>query len=233
MVNTVVRELKVKVYLLKDIEFKHVNAAITGVIDKCLGKNEDYLKFHKNNNFKNYCFNLLYPLEKTKVYSAGNIYTFIVRSIDDKFADFILRNIVNEYTDKIKVLTINNSEVSKKAINYVYSITPVVIKLNDGYWRNNISIEEFEKRLKENIIKKYNDFYNTKINEDFEIFNHIKFNNIKPIATNYKNVNILGDKLSIEISQNSMAQELAYFMLGVGLGEMNSRSFGFVNFKWL
>lgn len=231
--DTVVRELKVKVYLLKDIKFNDVNAAISGVIDRCLGKNKDYLKFHEENNYKNYCFNLLYPLEKTKCYSAGNIYTFMLRSVDEKFINYIIKNLVNEYTDKIKVLTIESSEVPKKIINYVYSITPVVIKLDAGYWRNNISVQEFERKIQENIIKKYNDFYDTKIDENFELFNNIKFNNIKPVATKYKNVTMLGDKLNIKVAENSMAQELSYFMLGVGLGEMNSRSFGFVNYKWL
>lgn len=231
--DTVVRELKVKVYLLKDIKLKDVNVNITRLIDKCLSRDKYYLEFHNKNNFKNYCFNLLYPLEKTKIYRAGNIYTFILRSVDEELADFISKNLTNEYTNEIKVLTINDSIIPKKIISDVYSITPVVIKLDEGYWRNNISVEEFELRLKENIIKKYNDFYNTKIDEDFEIFNHIKFNNVKPIATDFKNVSILGDKLNIKIAENSMSQELTYFMLGAGIGEMNSRSFGFVNFKWL
>lgn len=49
----------------------------------------------------------------------------------------------------------------------------------------------------------------------------------------YKNINLLGDKIVLEVAQNHQAQELAYLALGVGLLENNSRGFGFVNFKYL
>ena len=61
----------------------------------------------------------------------------------------------------------------------------------------------------------------------------IKFENIKPISTKYKNISLLGDKMTLYIAENEMAQEMAYFILGTGLLEMGSRGFGYCNYKWI
>lgn len=69
-----------------------------------------------------------------------------------------------------------------------------------------------------------------------KIFNYIQLlslKNKKPISTNYKNIKLLGDKISLNISDEFLAQELAYMSLGTGLSEMNARGYGFVNFRWL
>ncbi|SHK79606.1 CRISPR-associated endoribonuclease Cas6 [Clostridium cavendishii DSM 21758] len=231
--NTIVNELKIKIYLLKDINSINCNTLIAMLIDKCLAKDEYYSIYHKENKYKNYCFNLLYPLEVSKVYKEGGIYTFIIRTVDKNLAEFLVKNLVNEYTDNIKVLTITKTVIPKKIITDIYSITPIIIKTDNGYWKNNISLDEFEERLKINLIKKWNSFHDTKINEDFELFKTIRFNNKKPVATNYKDIKLLGDKLNISISENDLSQELIYFALGTGLGELGARGFGFLNFKWL
>ena len=38
--------------------------------------------------------------------------------------------------------------------------------------------------------------------------------------------------MSIEVSDNEEAQKLAYMALGVGLGEMNARGFGYMGYRW-
>ena len=57
--------------------------------------------------------------------------------------------------------------------------------------------------------------------------------NKKPIGVEYKEIRLLGDKLNLQIADNEMAQELAYFLLGTGIGEMNSRGYGYCNFRWI
>ena len=49
----------------------------------------------------------------------------------------------------------------------------------------------------------------------------------------YKNVRLLGDKIRLSILDDKLSQTLAYFALGVGIGEMNSRGAGFLNYRWL
>lgn len=35
----------------------------------------------------------------------------------------------------------------------LYALTPVIMKSDEGYWKNKISLDEYERLLKENLIK--------------------------------------------------------------------------------
>lgn len=223
--------LKLKVFLLNNIGNKDALEKISELIDKSLSKHPKFLDFHSTNKFKNYSFNSLYKLEDDKIYKGGNIYSIIIRTVDKELSEYFKKNLLNEYTQHIKALTIENKTISKTYIEKVYSITPIIIKTEKGYWKEEMSMQDYEKRLKVNLIKKYNSYFNTKIDENFELFNMIEFNNNKPISTSYKNICLLGDKLTFYIANNETAQKLIYFALGVGIGEMNARGFGFINYK--
>ncbi|QUH21601.1 CRISPR-associated endoribonuclease Cas6 [Alkaliphilus sp. B6464] len=228
-----VYELKLKVFLLKNIDSKNALEKISELIDKSLSKNPELYEFHKKNQFKNYCFNSLYNLEQDGVYKEGSIYSVIIRTTDEKLSQYFKKNLVNEYTQYIKALTFENKIIPKKHIEKIYSITPLVVKTDNGYWRQELSLEAYGQRITANIIKKYNAYFNTRLDENFELFNMIEFNNRKPIATPYKNVSLIGDKLTFYIADNETAQKLAYFALGAGVGEMNSRGFGFINYTMI
>lgn len=232
-INNEVMELHTKVYLTKDIANNCASYEISKLCDKSLLHNNQFSSFHKENKYKNYCFNSFYPLEENKIYQKGKIYSVIIRTIDKNLAEHFKKYLINEYTESIKVLDIQERAILKKHIDKIYSITPIVIKNNGGYWRGNMELEDYERRLRSNLIKKYNDFYGSKLNEDFELFTFIKFQNQKPIASNYKDIVFLGDKLSINVSENEIAQELIYLSLGTGIGEMGARGFGFMNFRWI
>lgn len=226
-------ELSLKIYLKKDIAMEESQIEISKIIDNCLTRDEELLNFHVKNQFKNYTFSSFYPIEKKKIYLAGKIYTVTIRTVDEKLLKHFQKFLDNESSKALKALTMIVKILPEKYIERIYSITPVVAKFENGYWRTNESVEIFEKRLKENLIKKYNDFTKQKINEEFDLFTFMKFDNHKPIATKYKEIKILGDKVTLNIAENKLAQELAYFALGVGLLEMSSRGLGFVNYKWL
>ena len=51
------------------------------------------------------------------------------------------------------------------------------MKDKNGYWKGNLSLQEYEKRIIENLIKKYNYFMNSKINENFQLYDSISFKN--------------------------------------------------------
>ncbi|MBU3187230.1 CRISPR-associated endoribonuclease Cas6 [Clostridium estertheticum] len=226
-------ELALKVYLKKDIPMEEGQIEVTKIIDNCLTKDEKLLNFHSNNQFKNYTFSSFYPIKKNKIYLAGEIYTVTIRTVDESLVKHFQKFLDNENSEILKALTLEIKTISRKYIERIYSITPVVAKFDNGYWRTNESIEIFEERLKGNLIKKYNDFTKQKINEEFDLFTFMRFDNQKPIATKYKEIKIIGDKITLNIAENKLAQELAYFAIGTGLLEMNGRGFGFVNYKWL
>ncbi len=227
-----VYELKVKVYLLQNIQYKDIYEKIAYFIDCGLILDEKFLKLHNKNTYKYYSFSSFFPLEKDKIYKKDNIYTITLRTISSDLAEHIVSNMNNHVTKEIKTLIIDIKKLKEKDIEKIYCITPAILKTEKGYWRNIISLEDFENRIKINLIKKYNNFYNTKLNEDFELFNSIKFNNIKPIGVSYKGRKLIGDKVEIVISEDEYAQKLAYMALGTGILEMNPRGLGFVNAKF-
>lgn len=226
-------ELALKVYLKKNIQMEESQMEISKIIDSCLIRDINLLNFHNNNQYKNYTFSSFYPIEKNKIYLAGKVYTVTLRTVEEKLINHFQKFLENESNEMIKALTLKIKTVPKKYIERIYSITSVVAKFDNGYWRSNESVEIFEKRLKENLIKKYNNFTKQNIDEKFDIFTFMKFDNRKPIATKYKNIKMLGDKITLNVAVNDLAQDLAYFSLGTGLLEMNGRGYGYVNYKWL
>ena len=226
-------QIKLKVFILQDISIEDSQSTISSFIDSTLIKSQKLLEYHESNKFKGYCFDALYPLEEDKIYKRNNIYTITIRTIEKDLAEFFTNKLANEFNDKIKGLTSEIRILPKKHIEKLYSITPAIMKNEDGYWKNKIKIDEFERRLKENLIKKYNSAMDTKIEENFQLYTTIEFKNKKPISTNYKNIKLLGDKISLNIAENENAQKIAYMSLGTGIFEMNARGYGFVNYRWL
>ena len=66
-----------------------------------------------------------------------------------------------------------------------------------------------------------------------EDFDQLFIINKTPVPMKYKNIKLLGDKVRLAVLDDEKSQEMAYLSLGVGLGEMNSRGAGFVNYRWL
>lgn len=228
-----VYELTLKVYLLKNIPKENALEKIAELIDKTLTSTEKYQKFHDENAYKYYTFNSLYKLEDDGIYKEGNIYTVKIRTVNEELSQYLHKNIVNTYTNYLKGLTVEKRVLKRGHINKIYSINPIIIKTDQGYWRKYLSIEDYLNRIAGNIIKKYNFYYDTKIDEDFELFQRIEFTNKKPISCSYKSIHLLGDKLDLYIAENQMAQDLAYFALAAGVGEMSSRGYGFSGYKFL
>lgn len=229
-----VTELSTKVYLTKNIAANEMMREIAGLIDLTLGKSEEYLDFHNSKTYKGYVFDGFYRVETDGVYKEGRIYTFRLRTIDDDLVKYLEQYLPVAYTKCIKVLTINKRIIPKKYIERIYSLTPVLIKNDKGYWRTHVSVDEYERRIRENLIKNYNYVIGGKLDENFEFFTHLKFDNKKPIAVPYKNdINLLGDKITVYISENNTAQDLAYFALAAGIGENSARGFGFCGYKYL
>lgn len=228
-----VYELKLKVFVLKDMEIKASRERLCSLIDKSFLKNKKISEIHEDNIYKFYTFNNLYPLEESKVYKEGNIYTLIIRTMDEQLLEHFIKYLSNEHTDYLKSLVLEYRVIQQRHIEKIYNITPAIAKFENGYWKTNQSIEVLEKRIKENLIKKYNELFNVKIKEDFELFTFIKLENSNPIPCKYKNTTLLGDKMTLTIAENSMAQDLAYLAIGSGILEMGSRGMGFVNYKCL
>lgn len=228
-----VKQIRLKVYLLEDIPLEKIQEKITAFIDSGFKTDKSWLKFHEANKFKFYCYDQLYPLPKDRVYKKGKIYTLTIRTVDLTLAKYFKLICVDNQTKEMKGLTADIRILPKKMIEKVYTLTPLIMKTERGYWKETLKFNEFEERLKNNLLKKWKAFTGEDYPNDFDLYNLLEFKNKMPVAMEYKNVKLLGDKVQIQVADNKLAQELWYFALGVGLGEMNARGCGFLNYRWL
>lgn len=227
-----VYEMKIKVYLTENIDSEDAQIHIGRVIDSTLAADEKYLEFHYDTNMKLYSYDSFYPVEKDKIYKNDNIYNFRIRSIDLSLIKYLQKEIVNTKYRQMKVLKADYKEIKKIKLKRLFSITPAVITTDEGYWKGNISEEDFADKLRVNLYSKYNQIFSSPIN-GIKIFDKMEILNGKPISIKVKDVHYLGDKISLEISEDPMSQELAYLAIGTGLGEKGSRGMGFVNYKYV
>lgn len=225
--------IKLKLYFLADIPLNKIQSKVTDFLDQSFAREPAFLERHEQNAFKNYVFDYPYPGEADRVYRKGKIYTLTVRTIEPLLAKYFSQVSVHCYTQEMKGLTADVRILPKKCIQTLYTLTPVILKDSEGYWRSQKSLSYFEERLKTNLIKKWNQFEKVKLQEDFPLYTMLEFFNAGPIVVEYKNIRLLGDKIRLQIADNERAQELAYMSLGTGLLEMNSRGAGFVNYRWL
>lgn len=226
-------ELSLKVFLLKDIHQQDALNKIASFIDETLAKKEVLLEFHQTNQFKNYNFCSFYPTAKEGKYQKESIYSIVIRTIDRQIADYFIRHLPNHSNWYLKGLVCEVKKIPKYLIERIYSLTPVLLKDAEGYWKKNLTFEQFEERIKVNLIKKYNHFTNSEIDEEFQLYRSIQLLNKVPIKVPYKDVHLLGDKLELQVSEHPLAQSLIYMSLGTGLCESNARGYGFVNYQYV
>lgn len=222
-------EIKLKVFLLKDIYKTEVQERVTNFIDGTLALNKDMLLLHEDKQrYKLYSYGGLQNIEKSGLYSSGNIYNIIIRTVDQKLARYLYSFLPKYQNHIMKGLIADIHILPKRILERIYTQTPAIIKNDSGYWRDCLSFEEYEQRIKINLIKKYRQFCGKNMKDTIPFYTSIQIDNKKPIAVTYKGIKLLGDKLTLYIANDTISQELAYFALGVGLGEMNSRGFSFV-----
>lgn len=227
-------ELILKVYTLEDINNKDVREKCGYFIDDTMVKDEEFEKLHEGVGFKNYSFNTLYSLKINESYSKGNIYELKIRTVDYKLAKFLLENLHNTTTKELKGLEAKVRIVDERPIEKLYALSPVIVKTYEKkYWKEVMDVEQYMERLKINLIKKYNSFFNTNIDENFEMFTSILIKNKCPIGFKYKGIKLPGDKIELTIAGNEQAQKLANFAQAVALGDLGPRGAGFVNAKYI
>ncbi len=226
-------QIDTKVFLLRDIRWENLQEKLCSFMDEVMGKVPELLEMHKGKGYKPYTFSCLYPVEKEGIYKSGQVYSFSIRTIDVGLKHFFQESFVNEYNADFKCLTNCVKVIPEHLIEKLYSITAVIVKAEGGgYWRDHVGIQEYQRYLTENLIKKYNYFMGGRLKEDFDFIREIKFLNKGPIASNYKEIKLLGDKFDLYVAENETSQKLAYLALGVGMGNNNTRGSGYVNCKW-
>ena len=229
-----VYEVEISVALIQPIAVQDIYKQLAYFIDETF-INTEFAEMHKSKVYKPYCFGSLFPTTLDNAdFQAEKVYSFRARTISKELAEHFVGSLSKSRSEYIQGLTARYWKVSKKHIEKIYSLSPLLIKNDLGYWRNaDMSLEDYITRVMANAYKKYQYFVGNKANEAYELFTRIEFNNKIPIAVNYKEIKLLCDKLDINVADNEQAQEIAYLLLGVGVAEGGSRGMGYVNPKWL
>ena len=229
-------ELTCKAYLKKDISFKDSFEAINKYINFSMAQNQELKELHnKKNSYKFYVHNNFYPIEKDKLYKKGNLYEFKIRSIDESFIN-VLEILLKQNTNNSNLLVVESYKKSIKQffISELYSIMPVISTNEIGkYWtmKQDGDILKLQKLLQDNLEKKYNAFYGTKLNPTQNFIQLLEIKNQKPqniwTSKNGKSFRFFGNKFKIIPNEDEISQKLAFLALGCGLGEKNSFGGGF------
>ena len=114
-------------------------------------------------------------------------------------------------------------------------MTPTIISIYDEekdyirYWiKDEGSLDFVKKRIKDNLEKKYEQFYKEKIIAPDDFISMITIQNKKPIVYNYKRITPWTNKFKILFASDDISQKLASLAFGVGILEKNSLGFGFL-----
>lgn len=231
--DMLVYELRLRVFLKADIEYFCAGERIGQLLNRAMGRDPQYLDFHERpKEYKGYVFDAFYPFEKDGVYRAGKTYGVRLRTVRENLAEFFLENLTGEETAHVRCMKVDIRIIPRKGIQKLYSLTPAVMKnYPQGYWRDNMTVAQFEKRLTDNLMKKYKQLTGTELDEDLMLYNGVKFINGKPVKVSYKGITLLGDKVELLAANEEMAQKLLYMALGTGILENNGAcGCGFVDF---
>lgn len=228
-----VYEIRLKVMLKKDLVYYEAGEIMGRLLNKVLCDEPEYLKLHEESrDYKFYVYDTFIPCEKDRIYKAGKVYRIRIRTVKENLAEFFFENLPEKETADIKCIRADIGVVPKKNLEKVYSLTPAVMKnYPEGYWRDIMSAAQFEKRLLDNLVKKYKYLTGEAIDENIMMYNGIRFMNSRPIKVSYKGITLLGDKIELTVAQNRTAQKLMYMALGAGILENNANGCGFVNFS--
>lgn len=231
-----VYEITVRIYIANSIKVSDMQGVIAHFIDSYLSKDELFAQFHQEKRPKCYTMDLPCPIEKgMQEYQGDKIYQFRIRTISGELSSYLLSGIAEHRTEEIKGLVRTVRVIPHKHISAVYTLTPVVLVDPEGrgYWRDIMSFSEYEEMLKKSIIHQYEACTGEKIDQGYALYDQIELKNKCGIGVPYKGIALLGDKLSMQVSDNETAQRIAYYLLGSGLGSKGSRGFGFLGYRFL
>lgn len=236
-------ELKCEAYIKSNISLINSYDILAKYINFCIAEDKKINQISKTKWMNNYCFGNLYPAEIDKIYKTGNVYKFIIRSLDEELIDELMMTLKsNESNIFLQVISTKKVEIEQFFINELYSATPVIVsdrRDENGrqlYWSldYNGNIDSLQKRLQRNLEKKLKQFCSEEIEMEDNFIQEIELKNQKPQSIYFKRsakddklVRLIGNKLKIIPNKDSLSQKLAFLSLAVGLGEKSSLGGGF------
>ncbi|CAA6825070.1 MAG: CRISPR-associated endoribonuclease Cas6 [uncultured Sulfurovum sp.] len=229
-------EIKITLLLKKDVKLIDVQAFLSSNVNKSMLEDKSLKKLHAVKGFKPYCLGSLYPFDlENKIYHKNQMYVLTMRSIDKAFLQSL--SIVLKASKKLdfNVMAIEFLSRSYGFIESAFTLTPAIISIKDEeknyirYWtKEEGSLDFVKQRIKDNLEKKYEQFFNEKILAPDDFILMISIQNRKPMVYNYKGTKLWTNKFKIVFAPDGVSQKLASLAFGVGILEKNSLGLGFL-----
>jgi len=204
-----------------------------------------YSPLHDKNGYKFFCFSNIFPIQDMKEGEARNL---IISSPDSALLKLLQENLPENINIGDISFQIEKSRIINPKLNNpsrILAATPIVMRIPQWtypdygiqsdksyvYWRKSYPFNAFIRQIEANLFKKYNEFYNTSL-EEFPIFEQFIFKKetCNPAIIDGKEYPLIGSIWEFLFNNLSRDQKkLLEFGLDCGFGERNSLGFGFVN----
>ncbi len=227
-------ELKITLTLKRDIHLKEYIEFVSKNINYIFYNSVILRAIHEKKGFKPYVVGSMYPFEsKIRMYQSGNTYTLTLRTIDEAIANEIVKASKKAYNLDFDIKDVSYKELRIGFIDKVYTVTPAVLTLTDEgekprYWTIEDDLLLLQRRIVENLEKKYKEFFKRDIKPPEDTINFFTIHNQKPIVYYYKGGKIFANKFTIGFNSDKVSQKLAKLSFGVGVLEKNPLGFGMV-----
>ena len=229
-------EIKITLLLKKDVPLIDVQEFLSSNINKSMLEDETLKSRHALNAYKPYSMGSLYPFDlKNKIYKANQVYVLTIRSIDKDFLMRLQKVLKNSRKLDFNVIAIEFLTRDYGYIESAFTLTPTIISIKDEeknyikYWtKEEGSLDFVKKRIKDNLEKKYEQFFNKKIVAPDDFIMMLSVQNRKPMVYNYKGGKLFSNKFKMMFAPDEVSQKLASLAFGVGILEKNSLGFGFL-----
>ena len=229
---------------------------LQGFIYSNLINQSQFKGIHDLKTYKYYCYSNIFPPSPAKVgesrfllFSTPN--QNLINAVYDNIRELVANRTVTNIGNQSYLIT---SAKMLKTISYgnkcsITTSTPITVRLSEKgyskfhipinfqkkkfiYWRSSLSSSILLKLLEDNIKKKYESFYDTKLSNDLTIID--EFELLKelvihlPVAESTIKIPSSFWNFSFDTSTKEN-QSIFTFILDCGLGERNSYGFGFIN----
>ena len=221
-------------------------------------RNSEFQTLHDKKGYKYFSFSNLIPPSRT--IDEGSNKTLIIASPDSQLIKTISGGLaqfqdgtvcIGNMTFKVETIRVFNHDLPQDPISgsTLTSGTPIVVRISQSrlheygitpkqpynyiYWRKEYTPTAFLKQLEENLVKKFNEYYEEKL-EPCQIFERLQFKKqvAVPLRMKGRQTTVIGTLWNFHFtSLNGVRRGLIQFALDAGLGEMNSLGFGFMNLK--
>ena len=213
-------EVKISTSLKAPIHFQKSPEAIGKLISTAL-INGGY-KEHNQKRPKPYVFSNLGKADEKGYFKDREI---VFRSFDENLAKMVSKELLFYEDNIFKVNSIAFKEVPYRFIEAIVSVNPVFVKVKNTnkFWTLiEGDINTLLKALQSNLLRKYEQSFNEKLNPTNNFIEYLQIKNNTPQTFIYKGGKLFGNKLYFVPRSDEVSQKLAFSALACGLGHMNS-----------